>query len=115
MKAEETGPEGTGVISVYVTFPAGFAADDVIIDLVREKLAACGNLMSGVTSIYSWEGRIERDPETVAVLKTTADRMEALVARLREIHPYDTPCIVAWPVIGGFAPYLEWVRTETRL
>ena len=104
----------TNVVSVYVTFPAGFAADDAVTDLVREKLAACGNLMTGVTSIYSWEGRIERDPETVSILKTTADRVEALVARLREIHPYDTPCIVAWPVIGGFGPYLEWVKTETR-
>ena len=109
MKAAET-----GVVSVYVTFPAGFAADDVITDLVSENLAACGNLMTGVTSIYRWEGRIERDPETVVILKTTTDRVDTLVARLREIHPYDTPCIVAWPVIGGFGPYLEWVKTETR-
>ena len=105
---------GTDVVSVYVTFPADFAAEDAITTLVREKLAACGNLMTGVTSIYSWEGAIERDTETAAILKTTADRMDALVARLREIHPYDTPCIVGWPVIGGFSPYLEWVRTETR-
>lgn len=106
---------GTDVVSVYVTFPANFAVEAAITDLVREKLAACGNLMTGVTSLYSWEGRIERDAETVVILKTMADRMEALVTRLREIHPYDTPCIVAWPVIGGFSPYLEWVQTETRL
>jgi len=106
--------EQTGIISVYVTFPAGFAADDVIRDVVSEKLAACGNLIPGVTSIYSWEDRIERDPETVAILKTTADRAEALIARLRDAHPYETPCIVTWPVNGGFAPYLDWVRQETQ-
>lgn len=111
--APETGPE-TDVVSVYVTFPADFAVEEAVTALVREKLAACGNLMTGATSLYSWEGRIERDAETIAILKTTADRIEALVARLREIHPYDTPCIVAWPVIGGFGPYLEWVKTETR-
>ncbi|HEY4548635.1 MAG TPA: divalent-cation tolerance protein CutA [Pedomonas sp.] len=111
--APETGPE-TDVVSVYVTFPADFAVEEAVTALVREKLAACGNLMTGATSLYSWEGRIERDAETIAIFKTTADRIEALVARLREIHPYDTPCIVAWPVIGGFGPYLEWVKTETR-
>lgn len=111
--ANET--EGTtGVISVYVTFPAGFAADDLITALVGERLIACGNLFPGLTSIYTWEGRVERDPETAAILKTTEDRLEALVARIRQSHPYETPCIVAWPVIGGFPPYLEWVRTETR-
>jgi len=106
--------EQTGVVSVYVTFPAGFAADDVVRDVVSEKLAACGNIVSGVTSIYRWEGRIERDPETIAILKTTADRAEALVNRLREAHPFEVPCIVAWPVSGGFPPYLDWVREETR-
>ena len=111
--APETGPQ-TDVVSVYATFPADFAVEEAVTALVREKLAACGNLMTGVTSLYSWEGRIERDAETIAIFKTTADRIEALVARLREIHPYDTPCIVAWPVIGGFGPYLEWVKTETR-
>lgn len=115
MKAEEADPKATRVVSVYVTFPAGFAAEDAVGELVSEKLAACGNLMPGATSLYRWEGRIERDTETIAFLKTTADRLDALVARLREIHPYDTPCIIAWPVIGGFAPYLEWVEAETRI
>lgn len=109
-----SGTSETGVVSVYVTFPAHFAAEEAVTNLVREQLAACANLMPGLTSIYKWKGAIERDSESAALLKTTADRVDALVARLREIHPYDTPCIVAWPVIGGFAPYLEWVRTETR-
>jgi len=107
-------PGDTGLVSVYVTFPAGFAADDLVTDLVRERLIACANLFPGLTSIYTWGGRVERDPETAALLKTTADRLDALVARIRQSHPYETPCIVAWPVIGGFPPYLDWVRTETR-
>lgn len=106
--------EQTGIVSVYVTFPSGFAADDVLRAVVSDKLAACANLFPGAVSFYSWNGRIERDPEIIAILKTTTDRVEALVARLRENHPYDTPCIVTWPVIGGFDPYLEWVKTETR-
>ena len=104
----------TGVVSVYVTFPGGFAADDLVTDLVNERLIACGNLFPSLTSIYVWEGRVERDPETAAILKTSADKVEALVERIRQAHPYETPCIAVWPVIGGFAPYLDWVRTETR-
>jgi len=106
--------EQTGIVSVYVTFPSGFAADDVLRGVVSDKLAACANLIPGVISFYRWDERIERDPEIVAILKTTADRAEALVARLRESHPYETPCIVTWPVSGGFAPYLDWVREETQ-
>ena len=109
----ENGAE-TGVISIYVTFPAGFVVEDLIASLLDEKLIACANLLPEITSLYMWEGRMECDRETVAILKTSADRAETLTARIRAAHPYEVPCIVAWPVIGGFTPYLEWVKTQTQ-
>lgn len=104
----------TGIISVYVTFPSSFNVEGLVADLVAEKLAACGNILPAVRSVYEWEGKIEHDTETAAILKTQADKLDALTRRIKSAHPYEVPCIVAWPVIGGLPDYLDWVRTQTR-
>ena len=82
--------------------------------LVRERLAACVNLLGPVRSTYVWKGRLERDTEVTLLIKTTADRVGALTARLRALHPYDLPEVIALPLMSaeGNVAYLDWVRAQ---
>lgn len=102
-----------GVRVVLTTCPDPATADRIARTLVQERLAACGNVVPGVTSIYRWEGRIETAGECLLILKTRAERLAALAARLDEIHPYDVPEVLALPVEAGATAYLRWVREET--
>lgn len=104
-----------GVLAVFSTFPGPEAAADVGRTLVSEGLAACVNIIgSPVRSIYRWKGELCDEQETLAVMKTTQDRFEALRARLVSLHPYEVAEVIAVPVIAGHAPYLAWVVGETR-
>jgi periplasmic divalent cation tolerance protein len=98
---------------IYVTAPNRDAAMSLARALVGERLAACANVLDGATSVYWWEGRLCEDAETVLILKTRAELVDALIARTRELHPYDCPCVVALPIEAGNPAYLEWVRAET--
>lgn len=80
--------------------------------LVEERLAACVNVVPGVRSIYRWHGAIEDAQEVLLVIKTHAERVSALAERLCALHPYDVPELLALPVDGGLAPYLQWVTEE---
>jgi len=81
--------------------------------LVEERLVACVNVLPGVRSFYRWEGEVHDDPEVLMVLKTTEEGVGRVLERLPELHPYDTPEILALPVTEGFAPYVSWVEAET--
>lgn len=102
----------TEVLVVYSTMPAA-EAERIAETLVAERLVACVNLVGPVRSIYRWEGAIQKDEEVLAVIKTTVARYAAMAARLRELHPYQVPEILALPVGAGHAPYLAWVADET--
>jgi periplasmic divalent cation tolerance protein len=101
------------VIVVLSTLPADRAADIARV-LVEEKLAACVNLVAGVRSIYTWEGKTCDDGETLAVIKSTRARYDALAARLVELHPYQVPEVLALPVSAGHAPYLAWLARSVQ-
>lgn len=77
--------------------------------LVQEGLAACVNRVPGVQSTYIWDGKLCEDEEELLVIKLRAEQLSTLTARLRELHPYDVPEIVALPVAGGNPDYLNWV------
>lgn len=81
--------------------------------LVEERLAACVNIVDGMRSIYRWQGKVEEATEAVIVAKTTARLVDALTARVRELHDYDCPCVVALDIAGGNPDYLEWISAET--
>ncbi len=81
--------------------------------LVEEGLAACVNLGAPCLSIYEWKGTVEGAEEIPMHIKTTHGRHAAAVARLAQMHPYEVPEIIVLPVIGGAAPYLDWVREQT--
>ncbi len=77
--------------------------------LVSERLAACVNVLPSVSSVYRWAGVVEEADEALALVKTTSDRLEALTAQVRRLHPYDEPEVIALPVVGGSPSYLTWV------
>lgn len=100
--------------TVLMTAPDPAVAEDLVRRLVKERLAACGNVIPGLVSVYWWEGDVERADEALVVLKTTASSASALVERAAELHPYEVPEVIALPVTEGHRPYLEWVGKECR-
>lgn len=98
---------------VYTTAPDGETARSLARAVVEERLAACANILGAIASVYWWDGRVNEDDEVAMILKTTTGRVEALVGRLRQLHPYQCPCIVMLPVSGGNPDFLAWVAAET--
>lgn len=82
---------------------------------VQERLAACANIFESMTSIYWWEGELVKDEEAVLVLKTEAQLMGKLIDKVKSIHSYDVPCIVALPILEGNPAYLQWIVKETQI
>ena len=99
------------VLAVLSTVPDAEVAERIGTVLVQERLAACANVIEGVTSIYRWQGSIEREREVLMVLKTTSETVQQLRLRLVELHPYDVPEVLALDVRDGHEPYLNWVRS----
>ena len=97
------------VVVVLSTFPNPDKAAEVARIVVGEQLAACANLIPSVRSIYRWQGQVQEDTETLAVLKTTRDQAERLTARLVALHPYEVPEVIVLAVEGGHPAYLAWV------
>lgn len=104
----------TDVRVVLITAPDAAAAEKLARALVEERLAACVNVLPGVHSFYRWEGSVQDDAELLLVAKTRAERVGALAARVKELHPYDVPEVLELPATGGSQTYLDWVRTETQ-
>jgi periplasmic divalent cation tolerance protein len=98
----------------FSTFPDADTAARVARALVEERLAACVNLVPTVRSIYRWQGQISDDAETLAVIKTTAERYPALAAKIAELHPYQVPEIIALPLADGHPPYLAWLAEQVH-
>ncbi len=100
---------GEKLLLVLSTFGSAEEARQVGRLLVEERLAACVNLLPPVESIYRWQGEIETATETLALIKTTEDQYWLLEARLKELHSYEVPEIVAFRASSGLAAYLRWV------
>ena len=81
--------------------------------VIEERLAAGANVIDGLSSLYRWQGRLEEADEALLILKTRAELVPALIARVRELHSYDCPSIVALPIAAGNPDYLRWIATET--
>jgi len=101
-------------VRVETTVDTKDGAERVARAVIEHQVAACAQVSGPITSFFRWEGQVQNDEEWMVVIKTTADRLDALTARVLEAHPYDVPEIVAVPVIGGNPDYLDWVREETR-
>lgn len=101
------------VLVVYVTVPDAAAADRVADAVIAPRLAACVNIVPGLTSVYRWKGVVERSAESLLIIKTTRPRLAALTAAVKAAHPYEVPEVLALPAAGGSADYLQWVADES--
>jgi len=99
---------------VYCTCPPGEKALDIAETLVREHLAACVNVLAGITSFFHWEDKLQTAAEFLLLAKTTRARYPELESRLRELHPYELPEIVAVPMAYGLPDYLQWIQQEVQ-
>lgn len=100
-------------IDVLVTCPSRASAETIARVIVQERLAACANIGSGIGSIYRWNGAIEETDEFPLMLKTRADLFDRLAARVKEMHDYDVPCIVAMELEAVDPAYAKWLEDET--
>lgn len=103
-----------GAIRVETTTDSQAEAERLAASLIEARLAACVQVTGPITSYYRWEGQVNHDPEWLLVIKTAADRAEAVAEHLRQHHSYDVPEIIAVPIVGGNPDYLNWVTDETR-
>lgn len=100
-------------IDVMVTCPNRACALTIARDLVSERLAACANIGGDITSVYRWQGAIEEATEVTLLLKTRAGLFDQVASRVRALHPYDTPCIIATEIVAIDPDYAAWLEAET--
>ena len=97
---------------VYITTSGNEESKKIANTLVEEKLAACVNIVASIESIYLWKGGIEDDNESLLIAKTKVSNIDKIIARVKEIHSYETPAILVIPIIDGSKDYLEYLDSE---
>lgn len=102
-------------VIVLTTVPADHDGVAIGRQLVEEGLAACVNVLPPMVSVYRWQGEIHQDTERQLVIKTRAERVEALTTRLKALHPYEIPECLVLPVVGGSDAYLTWLRESVAV
>lgn len=110
---EMTVDQSCAAAIVYSTCPDAQTARDIGRALVVAKLAACVNILPGMTSIYQWDGEVSTDDEVVMIIKTRKALVEKVIAEASAQHPYDTPAFLALDVVVGAPAYLSWIMSET--
>ncbi len=101
------------VFWIYVTTTDAAEAEHLSKAVVEERLAACANIIGPIKSVYRWKGEICEGSETAVVLKTSAEKKQALIERIGALHGYENPCIAALPIVGGSKSFLQWIAAET--
>ncbi len=110
---EPTNSSAPDAVLIYATFPTAEAAETVAAALVEARLIACANILPGVTSLFIWEGRLEREQEVVVIMKTRAGLADAAVEATRRAHAYENPAIVVVAIKGGAPAFLDWIGRQT--
>ncbi len=98
---------------IYITAASAEEAAKIGRMLVEERLAACANLLGRIGSIYWWEGKLQEEEEASLIVKTTEALVERVVERVKQVHSYSCPCVVALPIVGGNTDFLDWIESET--
>jgi periplasmic divalent cation tolerance protein len=101
------------ICEVVITGPDADWLADFTRELVEDRLAACGQNIAAIKSIYRWKDEIHDDPEARVALHTRRSLVPAIVGRAERDHPYDIPCVIAFPVVGANPAYERWVLEET--
>lgn len=100
----------TEMLIVFTTFANADDAARVVRLLVEERLIACGTMLPGGRSLYRWQGEVQDQPETVVLMKTRKQDWTALISRLHELHPYETPECIAVRIAAGAPKYMAWLE-----
>jgi periplasmic divalent cation tolerance protein len=100
-------------IAVFITAPNEDLAVMIARSLVEARLAACANIIKGVHSIYRWQGKVEDDSEVFMIVKTRRELFDKLKSKVKELHSYEVPEIIALPITAGSGDYLKWLREST--
>lgn len=100
-------------IVVLITAPNEEEAANIAKELVGAQLAACVNIIRGLRSLYRWQGKIEDEDEVLMVAKTRRELFEGLQKKVKELHSYSVPEIIALPIVEGSEEYLKWLGEET--
>ena len=104
----------TEFVVVYVTAASAAEGARIAFALVEEQLAACVNRVDGVQSVYRWEGKVERSQESLLIVKTRADLLARVANRVRELHSYTVPEVIALPILQGDQGYLQWLNEQLQ-
>ena len=99
---------------VYITTKDKEEARKIGKELVESRLAACVNIVENMNSIYWWEGKIQDETEAVLMAKTKESLVPELIKRVKSMHSYSCPCIVALPIQDGYKPFIDWIQKETK-
>ena len=103
------------IVLLYCTAASTAEAEKIAETVVGQRLAACANIIPGMTSLYWWQGKLERGEEAILILKTRASLADAATAAVKAAHGYSVPCVLPLPVgAGGNADYLAWLLAETK-
>lgn len=98
---------------IYITTSNREEAETIGTDLVEKRLAACANLSPGVTSIFRWEGKVQKEEECVLIVKTQIHLARTVTERVKNLHSYSCPCVIVLPITNGNADFFNWICTET--
>ena len=99
--------------TIYVTASSSEEAKKIARKVIDERLAACANILSNISSVYLWEDEVQEENEAALVLKTRSELTTALTDRIKELPSYDCPCITALDIVDGNADYIAWIREQT--
>jgi periplasmic divalent cation tolerance protein len=94
----------------YMTFPTKSEAQNTVLALLEEGLIACANLITGVESLFVWENEIQKANEVVVVFKTRRKNEDKVVKMVKQLHSYETPCVVFTPIENGNPQFMDWVE-----
>jgi len=103
----------SGLAAAFITAPSADAAEKLARGVLEKKLAACVSMVSGVRSLFWWEGKLDRADEVMLICKTRMELADELSAYVCENHDYEVPEVIVLPIIGGNPEYLKWVKDST--
>lgn len=101
-------------VVIFITTGTDEEANRLAEALLKQRRAACVNIVPGVSSRFWWEGHLDSDQESLLIVKTKASLLDEIVALVKEVHTYDVPEVIALPIIGGNPDYLEWIGKELQ-
>ena len=105
--------EDVGYVIIMVTTPGPEPAKTIAMALVEEQIVACVSIIDKITSIFRWKGKVEEESECLLLIKTRTERVQDVISKVKSLHSYDVPEIIALPIVDGNPSYLKWIDEVT--